>query len=77
MDFSKFRRNLAVVRKSKEFSSKELSRLAELKQFKRINDIEEGRGMPSIDEIYSICKVLNVSMDDMIEKTIYVKYEWK
>lgn len=66
VDFAIFRSNLKNARKVLDISAKELSEKANLKQVKRIADIEEGRGSPSIDEIHDICQVLKVSVDDML-----------
>ena len=72
-----FRQNLSEIRQAKRLSAKELAIKANLKQQKRINDIEEGRGSPSLDEVYSICKVLQISIDDMLNKSIKIKFEFE
>lgn len=68
VDFTIFRSNLKNARKVLDISAKELSERAKLKQAKRVSDIEDGRGSPSIEEIYALCEVLNVSIDDMMKK---------
>ena len=76
-DLSLFRKNLLIVRLAKGLGSKELAVKAGLKAMKRIYDLEEGRGTPSLDEIFSICQVLNVSMDDMLMKEAKVSLSFE
>lgn len=68
-DFTKFIANLKIARFMKGMSAREVSKAAGLRQLKRVSDIEDGRGMPSLYEVIAICKVLDQSMDDMITKT--------
>ncbi len=68
IDYSIFRKNVFKIRLSQGLSGRELSERANLKQKKRINDIEEERGTPSLGEVYSICKTLGYSIDDMLNK---------
>lgn len=68
LDFTIFRENLRKARHIKEISSRELSEKAGLRQLKRVADIEEGRGKPTIEEVYSLCKVLGESMEMMMNK---------
>ena len=77
MDFELFRKNLMKVRISKGISGKELSERANLRQKKRVNDIEEGRGKPSLEEVCSLCKELNVNIDSMLYKVAEVSIEFK
>lgn len=74
MNLDKFRKNLQKVRRSKALTAKELSKLCESKQLKRIADIEDGRGKPTLDEVYIICEILKVSMDCMINKNVEVNF---
>lgn len=69
--------NLRTIRACKGLSAKRLSELCKLKQIKRISDIEEGRGKPSIEEIISICKILEVKIDDMINNEVIASFSWK
>lgn len=39
---------------------------------KRISDIEEGRGKPSIEEISSICDYFGYPIDDMMKRKAIV-----
>lgn len=76
VDFNKFRRNLKNARSVSGFTAKELSEQAGLKQQKRISDIEEGRGSPSLDEIHSICVVLRQPMDEMLNLESEMVLRW-
>lgn len=67
IDFNIFRENLKKARNIKELSAKDLSNECGLRQQKRIADIEEGRGKPSIEEVYKICEVLGQSMEMMMK----------
>ena len=67
-EYSIFRRNIARVRVVRGMSARELSEKAQLKQLKRVSDIEEGRGCPTLDEVCAICKVLGYSIDEMLYK---------
>jgi len=75
-DFLIFRKNIVKVRAVRGWSARELSEKAKLKQQKRILDIEEGRGTPSLEEVCSICKTLGYSIDEMLykEATITVNF---
>lgn len=77
MDFTKFRQNLKIVRASKGLTAKELSKKCDLRQMKRVADIEEGRGKPTLVEVVSICTELNVTIDNMLSGTVIIKYSWK
>jgi len=76
MELTKFRRNIKVVRGSKAMTAKELSEAANLKQKKRVADIEEDRGVPTLDEVSSICDILEVGIDDMLFKVAVSKIEF-
>jgi len=66
IDFAIFRKNLKILRRAYDLSAKELSEKSGMKQIKRISDLEDGRGSPSIEEIYSICHVLGISIDKIM-----------
>ena len=68
IDFTLFRRNLATVRTCKGLTAEQLSVQAKLRIKKRCADLENDRGLPDLAEILAICKVLDVSMDDMLLK---------
>lgn len=72
MNFELFRDNLRQLRVVKGITAFDLSAKAGLRQKKRINDIEEGRGSPDIDEVAAICQSLEASIDDMLFKKIKV-----
>lgn len=76
IDLEIFRKNLKKARYLMELSGKDLSQLAGLKQHKRIADIEEGRGKPTLEEVYSICSVLKQPIDKMMncEAKIVIEY---
>lgn len=75
LNLTNFRTNLQRVRAFYGWSSKELSEKAKLRQLKRISDIEEGRGNPTLDEIHSICFTLDLSIDDMLYKHPKLKFD--
>ena len=77
VDFAKFRINLRKARTIKELTAKELSEQAGLKQLKRVADIEEGRGSPSLDEVHSLCVVLGQPMDEMLGLESEICLRWK
>lgn len=76
IDFTIFRNNLRKARYLNELSARELSEKAGLRQMKRIADIEEGRGKPTIEEVYAICEVLKQPIDSMLktESKIVIEY---
>lgn len=67
-DLITFRINLKTVRESMGLTQKELSIRCKLRQQKRVADIEEGRGNPSLDEILSICEAVNMPIDSMLKR---------
>lgn len=76
IDYTIFRNNLKKARYIMELTGKDLSLAAGLRQQKRISDIEEGRGKPSLEEVYNICDVLQQPIDKMIkcEAKIVIQY---
>lgn len=72
IDFDIFRENLRIIRKVREKTSKELSIDLNMKQMKRISDIEEGRGKPSLEEIHAISNYFGYPIDDMLNKKAIV-----
>lgn len=74
MDFTKFRENIRCLRKLKDLTAIELSVKANLKQPKRIADIEDGRGTPNLEEVISICEALDITIDNAIHREIKVSY---
>jgi DNA-binding XRE family transcriptional regulator len=73
IDYNIFRNNLKKARYLFEMSGKDLSEKAGLRQLKRVNDIEEGRGKPTLEEVFSICEVLKQPIDDMLKKESTIK----
>lgn len=67
-DYTLFRSNIKKVRSFKGIASVELSKLADLRQQKRVSDIEDGRGSPELEEVIKICRALDCSLDDMLFK---------
>jgi transcriptional regulator with XRE-family HTH domain len=68
IDYNIFRSNLKKARYLKEMTAVELSKAAKLRQAKRVSDIEDGRGHPTLDEVYSICHVLEQPIDFMLTR---------
>jgi len=58
-------------------TANELSKKCKLRQIKRISDLEEGRGKPTLDEVVSICNELGFKMDDMLHKKVVITYGWE
>lgn len=77
IDFHIFRDNLRKARFIKELTANELSKAAGLRQVKRISDIEEGRGKPSLDEVHSICVALDQDVSDMLYREGKIVIEFK
>ena len=77
IDLEKFRINLRLARIVSDYSAKELSSIAGLRQQKRIADIEEGRGKPSLNEVSAICLALGQPMDYMLNNEAEIKIKWK
>lgn len=65
-DLQLFRRNLVKIRSFRGLIAKDLSEKCGLRQLKRIADIEDGRGKPTLEELISICAFLGVKLDDML-----------
>lgn len=77
MDFELFKKNIRKIRSSQGLSAKALAEKAELKQKKRILDFEEGRGIPTLEEVCSVCKALGYNIDDMLYKEAVVNIDFK
>lgn len=72
IDFQFFRNNLKTLRLAKDLTAKDLSERAGLRQLKRISDLEGGKGLPSLDEVYSISLALDISMCDLLFKELKI-----
>lgn len=77
IDFELFRKNVLMVRAAKGLNGFQLSEQAKLHQRKRVHDIEEGRGKPTLEEVAAICRILEVSIDDMLFKTVEIQLIFK
>lgn len=66
VDFDIFRHNLKTLRTARGITAKDLSSQAGMKQLKRISDIEEGRGKPTFDEVYTISLLFAMSIDKLL-----------
>lgn len=75
-DFELFRKNLKNTRSASGITGSELSNALGFARQKRIADIEEGKGRPSLEEVSKICKHFNVSIDDMLYRTAQVTIEF-
>lgn len=71
-----FRVNLRKVRGAKGLTGKQVSVDCELSTHKWVNDIEEGKGIPSLKEVCVICKYLHQDINDMLfhEISIEIKF---
>jgi DNA-binding XRE family transcriptional regulator len=64
----KFRENLKTVRIARGFSGADLGDCANLSpKTKRVHDIEEGRGAPTLAEVIALCETLEVPIDAMLK----------
>lgn len=72
-----FRENLKVVRRARNLTSFELSEQAMLRHKKRVADIEDGRGIPHLEEYVAICDVLNVRLEEMLKLRAKIKIEFQ
>ena len=77
MDYTNFIHNIRKIRMCEGITAKELSKRCKLKQMKRISDIEEGRGKPTLNEIISICNELGIKIDNMIYGKVKITYHWE
>jgi transcriptional regulator with XRE-family HTH domain len=67
-----FKHNLRLLRASKSISGVELSQELNM-PIKRINDLEEGRLPPKLDDLIKICSFYNISFDDILVRKITLK----
>lgn len=74
IDYDIFRNNLKKARYIKELSAKDLSIKAGLRQQKRISDIEDGRGRPTLEEVFAICEILEQPIDGMLKSEMKIVY---
>lgn len=72
----RFVKNMTAIRYSKSMSCRDVSKQAELKRLKCVEDWECGRGYPRLEEIVAISKLFNVSLDNMLTKDVTIKVEF-
>jgi DNA-binding XRE family transcriptional regulator len=75
-DYKIFRDNLAKIRAVRCMSAEEVAIKAGLKHKKRVYDIEEGRLPPKLEDVCAICKLFEVSIDDMLYKETLVSIKF-
>lgn len=74
-DYPIFRSNLRKLRASLGKTGAELS--AELKMpAKRINDLEEGRCRPKLDEVCALAKLFQCSIDNLIYSDVQMSVKF-
>lgn len=74
IDYNIFRNNLKKVRSVMDLSAKDLSIKAGLRQQKRVSDIEDGRGKPTLEEVFVICEILGQPIDGMLKSEMKIVY---
>ena len=67
--------NIAVIRGARGLTCLELARNCSLKSAKRINDLEDGRGKISIDELICIADYFGVSIDGLLKQKAKIVFE--
>lgn len=77
IDYSTFARNIRCLRTMKGLTANELSKAAGFKAAKRVSDFEyshngQRRGVPSLEEVHALSKVLEVTIDDLLFKEAIV-----
>lgn len=74
LSYDNFRRNLRIFRAQQDLSGVELSEKLGLKSGSRCLDLEYGRSsIPSFQEIDTISKWFNVTIDDLLNKKADIK----
>lgn len=70
MEFDKdvFRRQLRRIRRSRDLTQEELSKLAGLSE-NSVARYEMGKTIPRIDKVYALAVVLGVTVDELIMAT--------
>lgn len=67
---------MKIARFFKDMTAAELSKKARLRQMKRAADIEDGRGLPTLEEVCKICNALGQPIDSMLYKKAKIKIEY-
>lgn len=77
IDFKTFRKNLPKIRAVRGFrSANELSKACGFKAVKRVADFEtEGRGTPTLNELFALSSILQVPMDTLLFKEIELSFK--
>lgn len=73
--FANLRRNLRLLRAHAGCSAQALGKEVGFKKYYRINDLEEGRGIPKLEEIEILAKYFNISIDDLLYKKGRIIFE--
>lgn len=73
-EFAIFRQNILMLRASKNVTQHQLSEILNIRP-KRIEDYEIGRCHPSFDEIRTISKYFEVTLDQLLYKKATVTFE--
>lgn len=73
-EFAIFRQNLTILQATKDATNKELAEIIGLRP-KRIEDFREGRLPPKFDELITIAKFFNVTLDQIMYKRIIITFE--
>ena len=76
IDYQNIRQNIRILRELKGVSSKEMAAACTLRQQKRIADIEEGRGVPNLEEMVLISRYLGITVDNLINRKAVVSYSF-
>ncbi len=77
-DYNKtFALNLAIVRIGRNMTQKELAEKANLRTQKRIDQIERCAANVDLKEVVSICSVLNVDIDKMLNWSAEIKIDFQ
>lgn len=62
-----FRSNLRLLRATTEFSGRELAKKLGMSE-SRINDLEEGRMPPKMEDAIAIATFFNITLSDLFER---------
>jgi transcriptional regulator with XRE-family HTH domain len=74
-EFEQFRKNFAMLRAHKGDTGEEFAKALNLKSTKRAFDFECGRCRPSFDEIRTIAKYFEVTIDELMYKKGKIIFE--
>jgi transcriptional regulator with XRE-family HTH domain len=79
IDFTNFKRNIRNLRLSRDLAANELSKLAGFPLVRRVTDLENAIANPKLEEIVTLAKIFEVSIDDLLfkETVISVTFDIK